>query len=69
MGDKKIIVRADFYPGGEIIPLGITDAIGNSQYIDKIIRIEKENNQMRYICLSSKKKIILIYRNGVWKYE
>ena len=41
MCNKKIIVRVDFYPNGEIIPLGITDSIGNSHYIDKIIRIEK----------------------------
>lgn len=26
----EYIVRADFYPNGEIIPLGITDCHGNS---------------------------------------
>lgn len=70
MCNKKIIVRVDFYPNGEIIPLGITDSIGNSHYIDKIIRIEKRRrDEINYICLCSNKQIILTYKNGVWECE
>lgn len=70
MVDRKIIIRADFYPSGEIIPLGITNSLGDSWYIDKIIKIEKRGlNEISYICLCSNKQIILTYKNGVWECE
>lgn len=71
MFDKKIIVRVDFYPTGEIVPLGITNLNGNSQYIDKIIKIEKHNHrgELKFFCLSNGTSIVLVYKMGVWYKE
>lgn len=64
---EKIIVRADFYPDGSIIPLGIT-CNGDSMYIDKITRIDKNimNNKTMYFCVSGCNEFILVYKNGLW---
>ena len=47
----EYIVRADFYPNGEIIPLGITDCYGNSMFVNRVIETTriKENN-IRFKC-------------------
>lgn len=65
------IVRADYYPDGNIIPLGITDLSGATSYIDRICSIEKEvckEGQVSYkfLCLSNKKKLMLIFENNKW---
>lgn len=41
-------VRADFYPDGDIIPLGITDSHGNSYFVNRIIEIMRTGD--RSIC-------------------
>ena len=40
------IVRADYYPNGEIVPLGITDHNGNTLYLNEMemIRTPGINN-------------------------
>ena len=57
----EYIVRADFYPNGEIIPLGITDCHGNSIFVNRItetVRI-KENN-IRFKCSASGSRVFLL---------
>lgn len=50
----EYIVRADFYPNGEIIPLGITDCHGNSLYVNKITEtVKTKENNIRFKCTSS----------------
>ena len=47
----EYIVRADFYPNGEIIPLGITDCNGNSIFVNKIIEtVRTKENNFRFKC-------------------
>lgn len=47
----EYIVRADYYPDGEIIPLGITDCHGNSMFVNKIIEtIRTDDNVIRIKC-------------------
>lgn len=47
----KYIVRADFYPNGEIIPLGITDCHGNSIYVNTITEtVRTKENNFRFKC-------------------
>ena len=57
----EYIVRADFYPNGEIIPLGITDCNGNSIYVNKITETTriKENN-IRFKCSVSEGRVFLL---------
>ena len=57
----EYIVRADFYPNGEIIPLGITDCHGNSIYVNKITETTrtKENN-IRFKCSVSEGRVFLL---------
>ena len=55
MSGERVTVRVDFYPTGDILPLGITNAEGNSQFIDKVVRVEKltKNKEIKYYCLSN----------------
>lgn len=57
----EYIVRADFYPNGEIIPLGITDCHGNSIYVNKITKTTrtKENN-IRFKCSVSGGRVFFL---------
>lgn len=68
--NNKYIVRADFYPNGDIVPLGITDDVGNSVYIKKIVKVERENNKngyvLTYYCICSAGDYILKYGNNEW---
>ena len=65
------IVRADYYPNGEIVPLGITDHNGNTLYLNEMEMIRTPGiNNFRFVCLtSSNKKIILLYSEGKWNIE
>ena len=65
------IIRADYYPNGEIVPLGITDCQGNSQYLRTIKKIEEGNENLCYYeCVTSKdKKILLSFSNNKWIVE
>ncbi len=65
------IVRADYYPSGEVIPLGITDRNGNTLYLKETeISASTGINNFRFVCLtSSNKKIILIFSEGKWNIE
>lgn len=58
----EYIVRADFYPNGEIIPLGITDCNGNSIFVNKIIEIirTKENN-ISFKCSASGGRVFFLF--------
>ena len=65
------IVRADYYPNGEIVPLGITDHNGTTLYLNEMEMIRTPGiNNFRFVCLtSSNKKIILLYSEGKWNIE
>ncbi len=71
MSGERVTVRVDFYPTGDILPLGITNAEGNSQFIDKVVRVEKltKNKEIKYYCLSNDAPIVLVYRMGIWYKE
>lgn len=71
LSGMKYIVRADFYPSGEIIPLGITDNQGYSHYL-KIVKMNKnvENGARNFECVStSGKKFVLALSNNRWTIE
>lgn len=57
----EYIVRADFYPNGEIIPLGITDCYGNSMFVNRVIETTriKENN-IRFKCSVSGGRVFFL---------
>lgn len=67
--NKDIIVRTDTYPSGEIIPLGITDLEGKTQYIDKVTKKEVSKESVKYFCVSNSELFVLIYKEGLWFLE
>lgn len=64
---EKYIVRADFYPNGRIIPLGITDETGNTMFVNKIKdnRINSKN-EFEFDCIIDEIDMLLIFKNGKW---
>ena len=62
------IVRADYYPNGEVVPLGITDGQGNSLFLKKIKAYrELEDNSLSFECLTnSNQTVILSFIDGKW---
>lgn len=69
--EKEYTVRADFYPCGEIIPLGITDCQGNSLFIQKTIKVQKvEKGGLLFECLANnKRKLLLTFKDNKWIVE
>jgi hypothetical protein len=55
------IVRADFYPNGDIIPLGITDCNGNSIFVNKVTETTRtKENSIRFKCSASGGRVFLL---------
>ena len=68
---KVNVVRADFYSNGKIVPLGITDNLGNTKYIDRILQSERQFTSkgsvaFRFVCTTKEEKFILLFKNGQW---
>ena len=65
------IVRADFYPDGQVLPLGITDIEGNTQYLERTISINRiGKTDYSFDCITTcKKKIKLSFLEGKWIIE
>lgn len=69
---KQYIVRADFYPDGTILPLGLTDKSGNTKYIDRVKKIISKTYvdnllEYKFTCVSNNKEIVLIFKNNIWE--
>lgn len=71
MISEMVTVRVDFYPTGDILPLGVTNSRGNSLFIDKIVKVEKlaTKDVVKYFCLSNGSPLVLVYNRGVWYIE
>ena len=72
--EKINVVRADFYSNGAIVPLGITDSLGNTKYINRILKTERRTSrkgsiELRFVCKISEEIIILFFRNGQWELD
>ena len=67
--NKRIIVRADHYPDGYIMPLGFTDSSGKTIYIDRVLDINIDNSRIMYRCISKEKEYNLFYSNCKWDLE
>ncbi len=65
------IVRADYYPDGQVVPLGITDAEGNTQYLEKTICVKRFGGSgFSFDCITTcKKRIKLSFLEGKWIIE
>ena len=64
---KGFIVRADFYPNGEIVPLGITDGQGDTVFIQQSKdAFSDEVGTKRFECVTKAGKLCLEFRNGKW---
>ena len=68
--EVSYIVRADFYPNGYILPLGITDNSGRSIYINKITKMKKRistsGDEYVFYCESKDKSFVLRFKNFLW---
>lgn len=64
---QEYIVRADFYPEDQIIPLGITDKNGNTVYIQKIVSVRNDEILGRvFDCVADIGRCILTFKNSRW---
>lgn len=64
---EEYIVRADFYPDGEIIPLGITDCQGNTIYVKKSKMVfSNGKDARRFECVAESRHFSLEFRNSKW---
>jgi hypothetical protein len=64
------IIRADFYPNGEVVPLGLTDNHGNSLYVQKAKRIKHGSDEYSYFeCLADGKRFLLTFKGVEWGVE
>lgn len=67
---QQYIVRADFYPDGTIIPLGITDEYGKTTFIQKIKKtIRISSTEYKIECIANGKNVILLLKNNSWVYR
>ena len=69
--NNRYIVRADYYPDGNIIPLGINDLSGTTFYIEQVCSVKKKisaTGQLvyKFVCIADKKKITLLFKNNKW---
>lgn len=65
--EKSFIVRADFYPNGEIIPLGITDSHGDTDFVQKSKEVFSSGNSMKcFECVTKRGQFFLKFKNGKW---
>lgn len=64
------IIRADFYPNGEVVPLGLTDKYGNSLYVQKAKRIKKGGDKdCCFECLANGERFLLTFRGDKWEVD
>lgn len=66
MFHDKYIIRADFYPNGDIVPLGITNTRGKTIFIKKIDKIERSGEEYRFFCSTNEFNLLLTLRNNTW---
>lgn len=64
---NKYIVRADFYPEGDIVPLGITIVGGDTIYVTRVIeKKQKCINEFEFKCLTRYGECTLTLTNNKW---
>lgn len=68
---KKYIVRADFYPNGQINPLGVTTFDGRTIYINHVIFykteiLENGSTQNIFHCCTNDGLLTLGFTNNQW---
>lgn len=65
---EKHIVRADFYPNGQIIPLGFTDDSGKTFYVNRILSVSyKKTGEEIVRCIISNRKHTFVLKNNKWR--
>ena len=61
------IVRADYYPDGEILPLGITDSWGKTHLFRKVKRIViGKAGRHKFECISDERQFVLLFDGEKW---
>ena len=64
---NRYIVRADFYPDGEILPLGITDSWGGTHFFRQVKRIVMgKARRHKFECISDEKLFVLLFDGEKW---
>lgn len=65
--DTQFIVRADFYPDGNIIPIGITDRNGDTIWIQKVRKVNcVGTHDFQFDCIAHRKNVTLLLTNNHW---
>ena len=66
---KRIIVRADYYPDGSIMPLSVT--INQQTHNIDVVKktVVYSNDKCMYICQSNGKTFKLLHEKNHWQIE
>ncbi len=65
--NQKYIVRADFYPDGTVVPLGLTNEDGNTLYVKKIRKIDVLGpGEYKIYCIADKTPFVLLFKDNKW---
>lgn len=65
--NNKYIVRADFYPDGNVIPIGLTDSSGNTLWIQKIKKKSYiGTSDYQFECVANGRNITLLLKDNHW---
>lgn len=66
---ERFIVRLDFYPNGDILPLGFTDMRGHTTYVDEIVDKKIEKNTVKILCNTKIGKVYICIKNNQCEVE
>ncbi len=67
---SNIIVRADYYPNGKIIPISITFN-QKTYFIKSCVETNKNSSDSnkKYLCNTINGNVVLIFLEGKWELE
>lgn len=64
---NKYIVRADFYPDGSVVPLGLTNEQGKTLYVKRINKISVVGmDEYEFDCIADETNFVLFLKDNKW---
>ena len=65
--EQNYTVRADFYPDGSVLPIGLTDNNGETIYLESVQRLVESNKEdLLFHCTANGETIVLVFSNRMW---
>lgn len=69
--NEIVVLRADYYSDGTIVPILLTYSDGRSEIISSIKSIRREDNGKKHIvhCTTVARELTLCFQNAKWSIE